>query len=71
MWFTGVKPQLHVLAIGANTNISQNFNIGAYKRFHEVQYVSNVTVGGTNISGENLLFVGFYNEDELHIFCFR
>ena len=54
-----VKPQLHVIGeLVANTNISQNFNIGAFKRLHEVQYVSNVTVGGTNISGENLLFVG-------------
>ena len=64
VWFTGGQTTATCdWRIGANTNISQNFNIGAYKRFHEVQYVSNVTVGGTNISGENLLFVGFYNED--------
>ena len=37
---------------------------------HEVQYVANVTVGGTNISGENLLFVGMHNDKNVpHIFA--
>ena len=71
VWFTGAQTTATCdWRIGAGTNTSRSYNIGAFKRLHEVQYVANVTVGGTNISGENLLFVGMHNDKNVpHIFA--
>ena len=40
------------MGVGRNTNISTN------RSYHGVRYLRNVTVGNTDINGEDLLFVG-------------
>ena len=37
-----------------------NYRVTENRMLHEVRYVTGVTVGGTNISNENLLFIGQY-----------
>ena len=49
--------------IGTGTGTTTNFNIGRDFQFHEVEYQAGVTVGGTTISNEDLLFVGIYNDN--------
>ena len=49
--------------IGTGTGTTTGFNIGRDFQFHEVEYQAGVTVGGTTISNEDLLFVGVYNDN--------
>ncbi len=49
--------------IGTGTRTTTSFNIGRDFQFHEVEYQAGVTVGGTTISNEDLLFVGVYNDN--------
>ncbi len=49
--------------IGTGTGTTTDFNIGRDFQFHEVEYQAGVTVGGTTISNEDLLFVGIYNDN--------
>ena len=49
--------------IGTGTRLTTNFNIGADRQFHEVEFQAGVTVGGTTINNEDLLFVGVWQDN--------
>ena len=50
----------HRLRDGTSTT---NFTMSTNRKYHEARYVTGVTVPGTNISNENLLFVVQFNGD--------
>ena len=43
--------------------VRMNTNISTNRSYHGVRYLRNVTVGNTNINGENLLFVGQHQQN--------
>ena len=50
-------------AINRNNRVGMNTNISTNRSYHGVRNLRNVTVGRTNINGENLLFVGQYQQN--------
>ena len=50
-------------SINRNNRVNMNTNISTNRSYHGVRYLRNVTVGRTNINGENLLFVGQYQQN--------
>ena len=50
-------------SINRNNRVGMNTNISTNRSYHGVRYLRNVTVGRTNINGENLLFVGQYQQN--------
>ena len=48
--------------IGTGTGLTRNFNIGFDFQFHEIEFQAGVTVGGTTINNEDLLFVGIFSD---------
>ena len=59
-WANGNTDRSCDWGINQRGNISQNSNISTNRMLHGAFYLSNVTIDGTNINNETLLFVGQY-----------